>query len=102
MAKKSLSPALPYRDWLIKHLKSRKNAAAYLEAAIQEGDTAALMQALRNIADAHGGIGAIAQETGLRRETLYRTLSKTGNPQLKSLSAILAAVGLKLSVKPAA
>lgn len=70
MAKKSLPPGLPYREWLIEHLKNRKNAAAYLEAAIQEDDTAALMQALRNIADAHGGIGIIAQETGLRRETL--------------------------------
>jgi probable addiction module antidote protein len=102
MVKKAVPPSRPYREWLIEHLKSRKNAAAYLEAAIDEGDAAALMLALRNIADAHGGVGAIAQETGLRRETLYRTLSKKGNPQLKSLSAILAAVGLKLSVKPAA
>lgn len=102
MPKKSPPPGQPYREWLIGHLKSRRNAAAYLEAAIEEGDTAALMQALRNIAEARGGVGIIAQETGLRRETLYRTLSKKGNPQLKSLSAILSAMGLRLSVKPAA
>jgi len=45
-------------------------------------------------------MGALADKTGLSRETLYRTLSNKGNPRLDTLAAILAAFGLRLSVQP--
>ncbi|HLE67981.1 MAG TPA: addiction module antidote protein [Burkholderiales bacterium] len=92
---------MPHRPHLLAWLKDPANAAAYVEAAIDEGDPAGLLQALRNVAEARGGISRIAEKTGLNREALYRTLSKRGNPQLKSLSAILDATGLRLSVTPA-
>jgi probable addiction module antidote protein len=79
-------------------LKNAENAAAYVEAAIEQGDPAGVLQALRNVAEAHGGVARIAEKTGLNREALYRTLSKRGNPELKSLTAILDATGLRLSV----
>ena len=63
---------------------------------------AALMLALRHVAMAHGGIAAVARRAKLTREAAYRILSKSGNPELRSLFAILAAAGLKLSVKPIA
>jgi len=44
---------------------------------------------------------ALAEKTGLSRETLYRTLSERGNPRLETLAVILAAFGLRLTVKPA-
>ena len=47
--------------------------------------------ALRTVADAVGGMAALAQRTGLSQETLYRTLSEKGNPRLDTLSAILCA-----------
>jgi probable addiction module antidote protein len=78
-----------------------EHAAAYLEAALESGDAGDLMQALRDIAEARGGVAKLAADTGLNRETLYRTLSKRGNPQLTSLLAILRATGLKLAVEPA-
>ena len=56
--------------------------------------------ALRTVADAVGGMAALAEKTGLSRETLYRTLSEKGNPRLDTLIAILAAFGLRLSVQP--
>ena len=83
-------------------LQDPKNAAAYIEAALAEGDSGDLLHALRNVAEARGGIAHIAERTGLNREALYRTLSKRGNPQLKSLAAILDAAGLRLSVTPVA
>jgi probable addiction module antidote protein len=58
------------------------------------------MRALRNVAEALGGIGQVAKAANLNRETLYRTLSEGGNPELRSLTAILGAAGLRLSVKP--
>ena len=100
--KASVPASVPHRPHLLEWLKDPANAAAYVEAAIEEGDPAGLLQALRNIAEARGGIARIAEKTGLNREALYRTLSKRGNPQLKSLAAILHATGLRLSVTPAA
>lgn len=75
-------------------------AAAFLEAALETGDPGDLMAALRDIADAHGGVAEIAKITGLSRETLYRTLSKKGNPQLSSLMPILQATGLRIAIAP--
>lgn len=87
-----------HRPKLLEWLKDQENAAAYVEAVLEEGDSKGLMQALRNVADAQGGIAAVAERAGLSRETLYRTLSKQGNPQLVSLTKILGATGLRLSV----
>ena len=97
----TVAPSAPYKpaqhEWL---RKNAKHSAAYLEAAIETGEPGDLMAALRDIADAHGGVSHIAKTTGLGRETLYRTLSKKGNPQLSSLISILEAVGLRLVVAP--
>ncbi|MEK7437762.1 MAG: addiction module antidote protein [Pseudomonadota bacterium] len=89
------------RPRFIEWLKDPENAAAYIEAVLEEGDPAGLLQALRNVAESRGGVSEIARRTGLNREALYRTLSKGGNPQLHSLAAILGATGLRLSVQPA-
>ena len=100
--RKTSGPAsVPHRSHLLEWLKDSGNAAAYVEAALEEGDPAGLLQALRNVAESRGGVSHIAQRTGLNREALYRTLSKSGNPQLRSLTAILGATGLRLSVQPA-
>jgi len=81
-------------------LKEPAEAAAYLEAVIEEGDQAAIMVALRQIALARGGIAVIARKAKLTREATYKMLSKSGNPELRSLTSVLEATGLRLSVKP--
>ena len=86
---------------MIEDLKDPAEAAAYLDAAIQEGDREALLVAMRHVAAAHGGMASIAQQTGLSRESLYRALSKRGNPTVATLSSVLEASGLRLSVLPA-
>ena len=91
---------VPHKPQLLDWLKDARNAAADLEAAFEEDDVEGLMQAVRNIAEARGGVARVAEKTGLSRETLYRTLSKRGNPQVRSLAAILSATGLRLAVKP--
>ena len=98
---KKAAPSVPHKPYLLNWLKDAGNAAAYIDAAIEEGDEAGLMQVLRNVAEARGGIAKVAEKTGLNRETLYRTLSKRGNPQLKSLASILDAAGLRLTVTAA-
>lgn len=66
---------------------------------LSDGDARAIPVALRTITDAAGGMAALAEKTGLSRETLYRTLSQKGNPRLDTLTTILAAFGLRLSVQ---
>jgi probable addiction module antidote protein len=67
---------------------------------LEDGDARAVPVALRTVADAVGGMSALAEKTGLSRETLYRTLSEKGNPRLETLGAILEVFGLRLSVMP--
>ena len=83
------------------HLRSEAEVAAYIEAMLEDGDPRAVPIALRTVVDAVGGMAALADKTGLSRETLYRTLSKRGNPRLDTLAVILAAFGLRLTVQPA-
>ncbi len=100
--KASTPASASHRPHLLEWLKDAENAAAYVEAALEEGDPAGLLQALRNVAESRGGVSQIARKTGLSREALYRTLSKGGNPQLRNLTAILGATGLRLSARPSA
>lgn len=98
MSKEHLSPAVPAKDYLLKRLADPATAAAYINAASAEEDPGALLQALRNVAEAHGGITKVAARAGLNRQQLYRTLSSNGNPELRSLTRILDATGLQLVV----
>jgi probable addiction module antidote protein len=95
---KPAAASVPFRA--ADHLRNDKDIAGYIEAMLEDGDPRAIPIALRTVADALGGITALADKTGLNRETLYRTLSEKGNPRLDTLSAILAAFGLRLSVQP--
>lgn len=103
MAKENkVSPAVSHDDWLNEKLADPEFAAGYLNASIAEGDQAAFMLALRQVAKARkGGVAGLARASGLGRVTLTRALSATGNPELRSLNAVLAASGLKLAVLPA-
>lgn len=80
------------------HLKTRKDIVAYLNAALEDGEPAVLLEALRNVAQAKGGIAALAKTAGVSRESLYRTLSRRGNPKIDTVMALLRAMGLKLSI----
>jgi probable addiction module antidote protein len=82
----------------------RDLAVEYLKVAMESldnpDDRAAGLLALRTVAEAFGGLGAVAAEAGISRESLYRALSPRGNPTLKTLLAVLKAVGMRLSVEP--
>ena len=86
-----------YRESLLQALQDPQEAAEYLAAALEEGDTAVFLLALRDVADARG-IGTLAAKAQLNRENLYRILSEHGNPQLDSLTALLDALDLRLAV----
>jgi len=91
-----------YDDLLIEMLKDKDRALAYLNAALDDPDPRIFLIALRSVAQAHGGIGRIAERSRLNRESLYRALSEKGNPSIQTLSAVLDAVGARLSVSKVA
>jgi len=75
-------------------------AAEYLRSALEDTDEPkVLLVVLRQVAEARGGVAKIAKAAGVERESLYRALSPSGNPRLSTLTAVLKAVGLKLSVE---
>ena len=90
-------------DWHKYHiewLKDEANAAEYLNAAIEDGDRDGLLLALRNIAEAKGGMWSVAEKAHTPRESLFRMLSLRGNPAWTNLLAILHGMGLERAVKP--
>ena len=92
---------VPYEDILHQDLQDPEEAAAYLNAALEdesEKGSEPFLLALRDVAKARG-IGRLARETHLNRESLYRTLSRKGNPRFSTLEAMLESVGLKLTVQ---
>ena len=78
-----------------KHLKTEADMAAYLEAALEDGDAALVAEVLGDIARAKGMTG-ISRRAGLGRESLYKALSKEGNPGLATVLKVVRASGLRL------
>jgi len=88
-----------YKERLLRQLQKADEAAAYLNAALNDEDPHVFLLALRDIAEAKGGMGWLADESELNRENLYRTLSARGNPRFFNLLAVLDAVGLELTIR---
>lgn len=86
----------PYSKARNKVLSKPENALAYLNAELEEGDMYYLLKAIRNVAAANGGMGALAKATKMSRTTLYKTLSRTGNPAFATLEKILAVYGIRM------
>src|ERR1700734_2104368 len=91
-----------YQEWLLEKLKDHDEAVSYLNAALEEslkGDEESqqlFLIALRNVAEAQGGVGALAKKARVGRESLYKTLSGTGNPKWHTLVSLCVALGLNL------
>jgi len=80
-------------------VKTAEDAQTYIDAALEEVGPEHLTSILRAIADSEG-MAALAERSGLTRAGLYRALSEDGDPKLSTLTAILEALGLRLSVVP--
>lgn len=100
--RKKYPPSIDYQEDLLEDLKNHDEAVAYLNTALEEskiGDEESqklFLQALRNVAEAQGGVGAVAKKSHIRREILYRILSPQGNPELRTFNTLIHAMGLRL------
>ena len=92
-----------YHQKLIQSLCDPEEAAAYLKVALEEyeneGDAEVFLLALRNVAEARGGMAKLAKKSHLNRQNLYRMLSGKGNPTFQSLGAIFHGLGFRLSIE---
>jgi probable addiction module antidote protein len=102
---KQLKAAVSHHEREVAELRAdRELAVEYLKAAMESidnpDDRAGALLALRAVAEAYGGLSSVASQAGISRESLYRALSAKGNPTLKTILAVLKAVGMRLSVEP--
>lgn len=100
---KKYSASVSHDERAIEELREdREYAVALLQVAMESLDNpeerGGGLLAIRAVAEAYGGLGAVAEQAGISRESLYRTLSPKGNPTLKTLVAVLKTLGLRLSV----
>ncbi len=79
-------------------LRDPEFAAGYLQACLQYEGFETFLTGLKNVAQANGGMTKLAEETSLGRESLYKTLSAQGNPEFRTLEAILGALGMRFAV----
>lgn len=90
--------SIDYQDYLISILKNKAEARGYLNAALNGGEIDVFLLALRNVIAAQGGISNLAQKIHCSRSSLYKTLSKKGNPEFKNIAKILKALNMNLSI----
>lgn len=89
------------RKWdAVNYLQSDVDQIAYLEAALEDGDAALVAAAIGDIARAKG-MSQLARDTGFGRESLYKSLSESGNPELATVLKVLQALNLRLHVSVA-
>jgi probable addiction module antidote protein len=82
------------------YLDTEERQVAYITTALESGDADFIRDALGLVARARG-MGAIAKKAGLNRESLYKTLGETGNPEFGTVMRIVRALGLTLSARSA-
>ena len=93
-----MKPWRSYHEDLITDLKDPEEAIAYLNAALEAADQKAFLLALRNVAEAHGSMTLLSRRAKLHRVSLYKMLSKKGNPSLGSLMALMDVLGVRLFI----
>ena len=80
------------------YLKTEKDIAAYLSAVLEDGDPALFVAAIGDIARAKG-MTEIAKKSGVTRESLYRALKVEARPRFETVTRVIQALGMKLSVQ---
>jgi len=99
-----MKKSIPFEQHHSEFLRDPARAKAYIEVALEEqekdADTEAFLLAIRDVAEAQGGLGKLAEKTNLHRGNIYKALSKEGNPRLDTVEKILRELGFQLWIKP--
>ena len=95
-----MNKSIDYQDYLIESLKDPREAADYLNAALEGGDLQVFLVALRNVIKARGGMAHISDKLKKSRTSLYKAFSKSGNPHLKNTNEVSHSMGFHLAIIP--
>jgi probable addiction module antidote protein len=87
-----------FEDYLHEKLRDPEYATVYVQVALEDNGIEEFLHALREVAIAQGGVQKLAEESQRGRESLYRSLSKQGNPRIKTVNEILNALGMHMTV----
>jgi probable addiction module antidote protein len=98
------SKGIPLKTIRLESLKDPKQADFAVEVALEEfeqdNNMDALLDTLRLVAQAQGGLSALARKTSVSRQALHEALSANGNPRLRTFQNVLGSLGLRMSFKP--
>ncbi|MFB3788871.1 MAG: DNA-binding protein [bacterium] len=99
-----MSRSIRYDEYKLERLKNKEYAQSYLQAALEAyqeyRDRDAFLNALRDLAEAQGGVPEIARRINKPKQSVYKALSEKGNPRLDTLDAILNSLGFRISIEP--
>ncbi len=94
-----MSKTIKYKEYLEKSLQDPREAAEYLNAALEIRDLSLFTLALKDVVDAlGGGVSATSKKSHLNRESLYRMLVGKGNPRLATLYSVIGSLGLEMHI----
>ena len=104
MKTKSKSYTVPFEEIYLKHLRDPKEARVAIEVALEEfekdNDVEALLNLLRLVAKAQGGLAKLARKASVSRQALHEGLSPKGNPRIRTFQNVLGSLGLRMSIHP--
>jgi len=104
MTKRLKSYGIPIEKIHLEFLKDRKRAKLAIEVAVEEfekdNDVEALLDTLRLVAKAQGGLAKLARKASVSRQALHEALSSNGNPRLRTFKNVIESLGLRLSIEP--
>jgi probable addiction module antidote protein len=93
-----------FKETLIEDLKDPHYARTYLSIALEtyekDKDSVSFLTALRDVAEARGGMTQLSRKTNLNRENLYKVLSSKGNPRFSTIETLLHGLGFRLDIQP--
>ena len=106
MKKTSKSSGIPLDEIRLERLKDPKRAKYAMKLALSEferdNNVDLLLDTLRLVAQAQGGITELARKVEVSRQALHEALSPRGNPRIRTFQSVLEGLGLRMSVKPVA
>lgn len=92
-----------FKDYHIEQLSDPENAKIYLSAALEDyqenEDIDSFLLAVKDVAEAQGGMSMLAERVNLSDEGLYKILSENGSQQLNMMLKILHGLGFKFSIE---
>jgi probable addiction module antidote protein len=104
MTKRTKSFGVPVEKIHLKFLKDRESANLAIEVAVEEfqkdNDIEALLDTLRLVAKAQGGLAKLARKASVSRQALHEALSSKGNPRLRTFKSVIESLGLRISIEP--